>query len=117
MTPDEIGGTQSELRHAPGALGLDQDVGALEQPRELLALGGSLEIESETELVEVAMGEVEAPALVEGWQHAGACPRRRLDPNHLRTEVGEQTARELALFVGEIEDTDTGEGQFVRHRS
>ena len=116
---------KSEAGQAPRLERLQQDVRAFnERPQLCLALGGR-EVEHDAALAAAVRGPVEravrialAPVL-EGGHAPGGAALGRLDLKHLRAEVREDPAGDLAARRRQVQDADAGERWgcgFWRHR-
>ncbi len=105
-----FGRIQPDSRQAPGTRRLDPHVGAPEQAEQTVATRTGLHIDDGTTFVGIADGEVQAVVLVERRQPARRRPLRRLEPDHVGAEVGQEPAAQLCSVAGHVHHPQTREG-------
>jgi hypothetical protein len=107
---------ETELRHSPGLLRLDQDIGTGEQIDECPTIVFAVEVERQSEFVRIAKGEIEASTVrIEGGKTPRASAATRFDTDDFGTKVAQDATGELALLIGEVDYAESSQGSFIRH--
>ena len=109
-------GVQPERGQRPRLGRLDPHVGAGQQFPQLGLALSSRYVDGDAPLVEVAEGEIQAGFAVGGVRgHAPGCgPARRLHPDDIGTEVGQQPSGQFAFDIGHVDDPEAAQRQFIR---